>query len=567
MRLAPEAAVFAGLFALAVYATWPTARYVGSRVPGLNDTLEAVWIFAWAAHAIVHQPFALFNGNIFSPEPYTLAYAENLIGVSLPAAPIFWITNNAILTYQLAMLAVLAVGGFGAYLIVRELGGGRAGAVLAGAAYTCAPYRLVAAEGVAHPHVVAMHVLPFVLLVLLRLRRGATWGRVVALGLLIALQWWSSLTGGVLTMAAVGAWGVWEALRLRLRAFPVLWRAGVGIALGLVLTLPVLVPYVRVRSAQPGFSHDPNEALLYSARPRSYLSPVPAAGPLRSLTAKFTAHFADPIAAHEKTLFPGFWVSGLFVLSVVFAVGRRIRGPSTWFEPLGLFLALGLAGFLLSLGPRVGGHPGGARLPFAYLDALVPGSLIRVPARMGVLVLLAMAVVVGIAVARLPSRAQLALVALSVAFLMLELAPTRQPLVKPPPITAAHTAVAGRPGVVLALPTAQLASDTEFVPFSTNRESLHMYLSTAHFRPLTNGYGAFAPSSYYGLVRAAQALPSPDSFRTLQARNVRTVIVQSDFLGGTVWAGIEPRLAAWPGVREIARAPGVVVFDVSGVVP
>jgi hypothetical protein len=560
---APDGAVFAAYLVLAAYATWPTVRYMGSRVAHLADPLENVWIFSWAAHALAHQPFALFDANIFSPERLTLAYAENVLGVSIPAAPVFWITGNGILAYNLAMLVVLAVGGFGVYLLLRELGGSRAGAVLAGAGFISVPYRLFATDF--HPHVAAVHMLPFVLLFLVRLRRGATLRRVGALALVVALQWWSSLTGGVLALVAVGVWGLWEALRLRTRALPLLWRAGAGVAVGMVLSLPVLAPYLLVRRDHPGFSHSPIEPLLYSASPQSYLSPLlPMAGPLRPVAAELGERFADELAPWEKTLFPGFVLAGGFVVSLVAAAASIVRRRrDRWVEPVGLFLAIGLTGFVLSLGPRVGGKPEGARLPFAILDAVIPGSLLRVPARIGMLAMLAVPVIIGLAVARLPHRFQTAVVALALGLILVELAPTRRALVEAPAITDAHRAVSGRSGAVLALPTAEAGTDTRFKPGGTDRENIHMYLSTAHFRSLTNGYSAYYPPSYVAMTQAAAALPSAESFRVLHRRDVQTVIVQQDLLPGTGWVGIEERLGAWPGVREIARSPGVVVFDVS----
>jgi hypothetical protein len=562
--IAPDGAVFVAFMVLAAYATWPTVRYLGSRVAHLGDPLENVWIFSWGAHGLAHQPSALFNANIFSPERLTLAYAENVLGVSIPAAPLFWITGNGVLTYNLAMLVVLAVGGFGVYLLVRELGGSRAAAILAGAGFISVPYRLFATDF--HPHVAAVHLVPFVLLLLLRLRRGVTLRRVGALALVFALQWWSSLTGGVFTLVAVGVWGLWEAGRLRRRALPLLLGAGAGVAVGMVLSLPVLIPYLLVRQDHPEFSHSPIEPLLYSASPQSYLSPLlPVAGPLRSVAAELGERFADELAPWEKTLFPGFALTGGLAVSLVAAavsIGRRRR--EGWVEPVGLFLAIGLAGFVLSLGPRTGGKPDGARLPFALLDELIPGNLLRVPARIGILALLAVPVIVGLAVARLPRRRQTAVVALALGLILVELAPTRRGLVTPPTITAAHRAVSGRSGAVLALPTAEAGADGLFKPGTTDRENIHMYLSTGHFRPLTNGYSAYYPPSYVAMMRAAAALPSAESFGVLRRRDVQTVIVQQDLLPGTGWVGIEERLAAWPGVRELGRSPGVVVFDVSG---
>src|SRR5205823_14239144 len=48
----------------------------------LADPLEIAWILAWGAHGIVHHPLHLFNGNIFFPNRYTLAFTESMLGLS-----------------------------------------------------------------------------------------------------------------------------------------------------------------------------------------------------------------------------------------------------------------------------------------------------------------------------------------------------------------------------------------------------------------------------------------------------------------------------------------------------
>ncbi|MGH9040932.1 MAG: hypothetical protein ACRDZ3_11940, partial [Acidimicrobiia bacterium] len=239
-------AAFAWCLLVAAYATWPLAAHAPTHVVGnLGDPLEIAWRFAWAAHAIVHQPLHLFDANMFHPEPLTLAYSENHLGVSLPLAPVFWLTGNALLTLNLEILLVLAAGGFGVYLLTREVTGSRGAALVAGTAYTVVPFRLSSAA-LGHVHVLALHVAPLVLVVLLRLGRRRSWRLVGVLALLVAWAWWSSFTAALMTMVAVAVWALWETARLRRQAWPQVWRAGVGTALGLLAALPVLWPYLEV---------------------------------------------------------------------------------------------------------------------------------------------------------------------------------------------------------------------------------------------------------------------------------------------------------------------------------
>lgn len=574
-RLLVHLGAFVWCLLVAVYATWPLAAHAGTHVAGnLGDPLEIAWRFAWGAHAVVHQPLHLFDANMFHPEPLTLAYSENHLGVSLPVAPVFWLTGNALLTLNLEILLVLAAGGFGVYLLTLELTGSRGAALVAGTAYTAVPFR-VSAAGLGHVHILALHVAPLVLVVLLRLGRTSlerghpgprSWRLVGALAVLVAWAWWSSFTGALMTMVAMAVWAVWEALRRRREAWPALWRAGVGTALGLLAALPVLSPYVEVRRLHPGYGHAASEVIELSATAGSYLQAPPAGPVVRVPYRELADRFRPAVAPGEKELFPGFFLLGACTATLAGAAALhrrrdpgRPRGPGV----LTLFGALGAVAMLLSFGPRYGARPDGLRMPYTVLDNLVPGGLMRAPVRFGALALLAMAVVAGLGVARLGPATRRLAVAGSLVVLALEFMPIHVTMVEAPPRTAAHEAVAHRPGAVLGLPTLEWDAHGVFITPSLWRETQHMYLSTAHFRPLTNGWGAYHPPDAFALAQAVADIPSPGAFAALHARDVRTVIVQTDLATGTRWAGAEDRLARWPGVRLLARDRGVAVFDVT----
>jgi hypothetical protein len=578
-RAVPHLLVGVWMLLVALYATWPLAAHAGSQVAGnLGDPLEIAWRFAWAAHAVVHQPRHLFDANMFSPERLTLALSENHLGVSLPLAPIFWVTHNAVLVLNVEILLVLAAAGFGVYLLVWEATHCREAAVVAGTAYTGAGFR-IASVNLGHVHTLALHLAPFVLLALLRLRRNQSWRPVALLAVFVGLQWWSSLTGGLQTMIAIAVWGVWELARFRRQAWPQLWRAGLGIFVGLLLAVPVLWPYFEFRQEHRDFTHPSSEAIELSATPGSYLSPEPVGKVVGGLYRELSERFRDSHSPGEKELFPGLWLSGGFVAAAagaaVVVVRRHTRGampsapqaqpaPWSWVEATGLFVAITFTAFVLSLGPNLGATPDGPPLPFKALTALIPGGLMRVPARVGALTLLGMAVTAGIGLSRPRLGRRHWLVGISLLVLGLELLPPRLGLVTPPTITSANRVVANQPGAVLALPTIQFAPDGALIyDFDTIiRETQNLYLSTAHFRPLINGYG-YLPSVYLEVARAAADLPSPAAFKTLDGHGVRTIIVQRDLVLGTRWAGIETRLRDWPGVRELASTAQASAFDVS----
>lgn len=79
----------AALFvALTVIVTYPIIRAPASYAFfNHSDAQLNMWILAWDAHALRHDPLNLFNANIFFPEPRTLTYsATPLIYYRYPRA-------------------------------------------------------------------------------------------------------------------------------------------------------------------------------------------------------------------------------------------------------------------------------------------------------------------------------------------------------------------------------------------------------------------------------------------------------------------------------------------------
>ncbi|MGH9164160.1 MAG: hypothetical protein ACRDZW_01430, partial [Acidimicrobiales bacterium] len=369
-----------------------------------------------------------------------------------------------------------------------------------------------------------------------------------------------------LVLCALCGWAVWLLVRSRRAALPHLARAAAATAIGVVLALPVLTPYLRLRQVHPNFSHPVEEVRYFSATPGSYLLPFNDGPVFGSMYRSWREPYRRDGWAEEQ-LFPGLWLIAATAAGVA-VVARRRRGRHAMGRrlapALGLGGALAITGLVLSMGPRWGGREHGFHLPFALAAGI--NGFIRVPARLGLLVPLGMAVCGGVALAACRPRWRPWLVAASVVLLLAEVAPPSLPTLTVPPITSAHRAVAGRPGVVLALPTAEFDPAGYLKPETLARESIHLFLSTANFAPLVNGYGAYQSPAYYRLARAVADLPSGRAFAALGRRGVRTVVVQTDLVAGTPWSAIVARMATWPGVQAVALDRGVVVYDISGAV-
>ena len=139
--------------------TWPLARGLAHDVPSdFGDPLFTMWVMAWDA---THLGSGWWNANIFHPHPLALAYSEHFLPQALQALPIYFVTANPILGYNVVFLSTFVLSGLGMFLFTRDLTGRWEGAMVAGLAYAFAPYRVASLP---HLHVLSSAWLPFVLL-------------------------------------------------------------------------------------------------------------------------------------------------------------------------------------------------------------------------------------------------------------------------------------------------------------------------------------------------------------------------------------------------------------------
>jgi hypothetical protein len=279
---------------VALVFTWPLALGLTRDIPwDLGDSLLNAWILAWDADHLVRflsgDPGALrgfWNANIFHPEPLTLAYSEHLFAQALQILPVYAVTGNIILSYNLLFLSTFVLSGLGMYLLVREVAGSPRAAFVAGLIYAFAPYRV---PQFSHLQVISSQWMPFVLYGLRRYFDGITvrarpdatwWARVRPLtgagGALVA----QNLSNGyfllffapfVLAYALfeIGARKLWRNLEV--------WTSLAVTAGGVTAaTLPFLLPYLELRNLGVG-PRALNEVRSFSADVFSYwTSPAPS---------------------------------------------------------------------------------------------------------------------------------------------------------------------------------------------------------------------------------------------------------------------------------------------------
>jgi PA14 domain-containing protein len=488
-----------GLFvALAIVHTWPLASDPAHLARHDNrDTMLNEWIVAWVAHQMPRNPLHLFDGNIFYPERDSLAYSEPLFPQAAMAMPLFVFGASPVLAYNILLIAGFTLSGWAMCLVIRSWTGDWSAGVIAGAVFAFNAHLLSRI-----PHLQAQHVefLPAALFALDALLSKPSIRRALALALWAALQATTSVYLLASTFFALAA-GILSRPRdwLGTRFLPFARALAVATAVAAAVLVPFLLPYYHANH-DLGLTRSLSDASMYGATWGDYLST-----PSRLMYSLWSYRFFAGTA-----LFPG--AVGLALAAVACVRGDAFRDPRAR-----MCLVVGIAGVLLSLGPRMPGY--------AVLYALVPVlRAIRATARFGYLATLSVAALAGFGVASLrrsaPARPWTAITVVLLA------AASAESLVAPLGLTRFD----GIPPIYSRVSRDANTRVVEIPFFGSTSSQFHasyMLNSTAHWRPIVNGYSGFQPPSFYQHAGILQGFPDEASLAMLHDLGVTHVFVHT----------------------------------------
>jgi len=241
---ATHLAVLASYTAIALIHLRPLAfRFTETMPRGERvDVLLHGWIINWTARALLRAPWNLFQANIFFPHPDALAYTEHMVPEALPVVPLWALTGNPVITYNVAYLLTFVLGGWGTFLLVRRLTGNPWAAWLAGV-FAC--YFPAKRWNLAHINTIAVHGVPFAMLALHRLLERPRVGRALVAGVAVSLASLMSAYYTVYLPLLLGAAVplIWWADRRPIDRRRVLLVA-LAAATAIAVALPLLLPYL-----------------------------------------------------------------------------------------------------------------------------------------------------------------------------------------------------------------------------------------------------------------------------------------------------------------------------------
>jgi hypothetical protein len=520
-----------GALVLAVVMTWPTLRYPMHTIPQdiWDPTLQA-WQMAWSGHILQTDPGQLWHSNAFYPERYSFAFSDTLLGYA-PAGMIGTGPVAAVLRYNIMYVLLHALAFVGAYALVRQLGAGRAGAAVAGAAFAYAPWRLSQAG---HMHVLSTGGIALALAMLARghgwsLRYGhrpershagwalagwlvASWQISLGFGIGLPFAYILGLIVAVVALAWLVRWLLGRERRRTPRRLLLTDLVGglVFMAVGVLLALP----YLTVADRHPEARRTVEELRMFSPPLKGFFI-APAESRL------WGGMHADARAAlpwqAEMTLLPGFFLYGLALAGLIFSI---------WTVRQRLLL---LAGVVVSLALAMGTEFFDGDAGYLLLFKHLPGwDGLRTPGRLVLWTTLLLGVLAAGAVSAFVERAKelagprpwlrfAALVPL-VLVLVEGLNTTPHPIVPEQP-----AALRTVNGPMMVLPSDQLTDENI------------MLWATDEFQPMVNGGSGFVPVQQNQTRQVVQAFPDQNSINYLRELGVKTVVILRDRVGGTPW--------------------------------
>jgi hypothetical protein len=424
----------------------------------------------------------------------------------------------------------------GMFFLARRLTGSPGAAMVAAALFAYTPHVF---SKLPHIQLLMTGGMPFCLLAFHRLIERPDAGRSVVLALVLVTQGLACAYYGIFCALMTGLATVFYAVSRGL------WRnrrflfalAGAGV-LSVGLIVPFFLPYVDVQ-AGGAFSRSLKDASMYSADWQAYFA-----------SAAILHRWMLPLLKDwNEVLFPGFLAIGLAAGGLWTGFSRRdatlrVRETTVFYALLG---ALAL---WASFGPRAG--------LYTILFHTIPiFSLLRAPARFGILVELSLAVLAAILVARLSATRRWVAPVIALAAVV-ELLQVPLPLPEVQPFSPTFQMLAQMPrGAVAAFPFYSNRGDYP-------RHAQYMLFSTAHWQPLINGYSDYIPDDFRDAAIVLDTFPSREAFRTLERFRARYIVLHFNLYDHRTVPRIQTSLQRdyAPYLRLLVRDQDVWIYQI-----
>lgn len=342
---AREAAILCLYLAIACLFTWPLLLKLPTNLPLGSETsatlpLFNLWTLSWNAESISHLWFGYWDAPIFFPHDgaFGLSDPQPLTGLLFAAEGPF--TRNSVLAYNLCLMGILVLNGYGACRLAARLSGEGVPPVLLGTLAVGLPW---VANELGVLQLTVLFPIFFAFERLARFVQEPDYRNGLILGCWASATYLSSSYFGLhlslfLCLAAALALAKERCLSLETAK-----RAAAGAAVCFVLLAPVAAGQLK---ATAGFSRNQQAIEGGSASGEHYLS-------LRSRSA--AAGIVPWLASgppQDRTVTPQNLYPGTVLILLAMAGLFAARGDFTSRKPALFFLIVTAVSLLLSFGPK-----------------------------------------------------------------------------------------------------------------------------------------------------------------------------------------------------------------------
>lgn len=537
------------------------------------DPMLQSWTLAWDTRELTRNPFNLFNANIYFPNSHTLAYTDHQVVNAVLAAPFLAITDNPMQSANLLLIFQFFLCSLGAYLLTTHLTGNRPAGVVAGIAFSYAPYKIA---HLAHLNLCSAAWIPLCILFLHKYSKEKKTRDVILFALFFVLQALTALYYAIMLAIAIGLFLLVRFFTYR-ETFNLKWLLKIAAALvcAFLIILPFLLPYFQVSGEEPNFERSIAEVDFYSSDIQDFLL-----APKESfLWGKASGYFREDAEKRgnpvERSIFPGLVPLVLGIGGIVYLYRRRKREREKsfnfWYYSSLLFVSVI---FCLGTSLYVFGHRIRFIMPYDLFYYLVPGfKAMRVPARFAILTALALAVLSGFAVKGILEWLRskdfkrniivtTIVVAAVVSVLVVDLMPVYLPIYQVPPeddFPVVYKWLKSQEGdtPIVEVPLATydpgayfgVETDVSWVQL----ESWRVYYSTLHWKKMVNGFSGFIPLSYSNASKACRDFPSSECICFFEEIGVEYMIVHGEEVGEAAALEMDEWAEEHREVEQVAR--------------
>lgn len=386
--------VWLGYFGLAIIMTWPLVLNISTHIMGAGgDAPMFVWN-AWWLKKVIFEGQNLFNTDyMFWPQTIDLSL-HTLALVNSAVIAVLSKVINLITAFNIYFLISVTLSGFFTFSLVRYITKSDLSAFVSGIIFAFSPY--ITMHWLGHQNLVTVWFIPLFILLILKLFEEKKWIYALLAGVIAGLASLNDFYNPIFLIGFLLLFIIWIifANKITLKLF---WQFLGIIFIWLIIWSIWWIPAIAVlfNPETSNVMSLEQIAAFYGADPLRYFTPSflnPIFGWIASVV---PGRFSGGV---EGTIFLGYLPIFTVLGFIIYKIKNKIKdkflfGTNFW-------ITLGLGFGVLSLGPylKIAERITHISLPYAWLYKIIPlwGNF-RVPARFSVIVILAVAVLVGIA--------------------------------------------------------------------------------------------------------------------------------------------------------------------------